>query len=121
MPSNRPRNRLEDVLDNIRQIESYTEGFTLERFQEHRMAQDAVERCLTRISEAAVKLGHILDSRYATIPWARIRTLGNVLRHAYDHVDARTVWAMVVDDLPPLRAACEAEARALDAGLPFER
>jgi uncharacterized protein with HEPN domain len=85
------------------------------------MAQDAVERCLSRISEAAVKLGDVLDSRHPDIPWARIRALGNVLRHAYDVVDARTVWAMVVDDFPPLRAACEAEARALDRGLAFER
>ncbi|HXC25278.1 MAG TPA: HepT-like ribonuclease domain-containing protein [Gemmatimonadaceae bacterium] len=121
MPSSRPRDRLEDLLDNIRQAESYLAGLTLEQFQEYRMAQDAVERCLARISEATVKLDHVMDTRYPTIPWARIRTLGNVLRHAYDQVDARTVWGMVVDDLPPLRAACEAEANALDAGMPFNR
>lgn len=121
MPSSRPRDRLEDILDNIHWAESYIAELSPERFQEHQMAKDAVERCLTRISEAAVKLGHVMDARYPTILWARIRTLGNVLRHAYDHVDARTVWAMVVDDLPALRTACETEVRALDAGMPFER
>ena len=30
MPSSRPRDRLEDLLDNIRQAESYLAGLTLE-------------------------------------------------------------------------------------------
>lgn len=62
MPSSRPRDRLEDILDNIQQAESYIAGLTFARFQEYQMAQDAVERCLTRISEAAVQLGHTLDA-----------------------------------------------------------
>lgn len=114
MPSSRPRDRLGDILDNIRFAESYVAGLTFEQFQQNHMARDAVERCLARISEAAVKLGDFMDSRHPEVPWPRVRTLGNVLRHAYDEVDARTVWRMVFDDFPTLGTACEIEALSLD-------
>ena len=45
MPSERPARRLRDVVANIERIKCYCAGL------------DAVERCLARISEAAVKLG----------------------------------------------------------------
>ncbi len=110
MPSSQPHDRLEDIMENMRFAESYIAGLSFEQFQETRMVRDAVERCLMRISEAAVKLGDVLDVRRPEVKWAQLRALGNVLRHAYDDVDARIVWKMIADDFPVLRAACEAEA-----------
>jgi uncharacterized protein with HEPN domain len=48
--------RLEDVLENIALIEEYTLELSYQRFALDRKTQDAVERCLQRISEAAAKL-----------------------------------------------------------------
>jgi uncharacterized protein with HEPN domain len=56
LPSSNPRLRLEDILDNIDRIEEYTRLNTSENFVGDRKTQDAVERCLQRISEAATKL-----------------------------------------------------------------
>ena len=36
-----------------------------------------------------------------------IRSLGNVLRHAYDGVDPSIIWRIVQDDLAGLRQAVE--------------
>lgn len=113
MPSSRPRDRLEDMLENMRFADSYVAGLTFEQFQQNRMARDAVKRGLARISEAAVKLGDTMDARHPEVPWPQVRALGNVLRHAYDEIDARIVWNMVLGDFPSLRAACEIEASSL--------
>lgn len=57
MPSSYPAQRLQNLLNNIRRIESYTEGMDVRAFLKDYRTYDAVERCLERISEAANRLG----------------------------------------------------------------
>ncbi|NJO34048.1 MAG: DUF86 domain-containing protein [Rhodospirillales bacterium] len=61
---------------------------------------DAVERCLSRISEAAKKLGVAAEGLAPGQPWAKIRGLGNLLRHEYDTIRRSVLWEIVTDDLP---------------------
>lgn len=72
-------------------------------FQADQRTADAVERCLARISEAAVRLGTGADALVPGHPWNDIRGIGNVLRHAYHRVDGDVIWEVVTDDLPGLR------------------
>lgn len=113
MPSERPTQRLADIVDNIDRIRSYVAGFNYDTYLNTPLVQDAVERCFARISEAAVKLGERMDSIYPAVPWIDIRSLGNRLRHAYDDIDSRVLWATIGSDLQPLREAC-----ATELGLP---
>lgn len=76
--------------------------------------RDAVERCLERISEAAAKLGDEAGELVPRQPWPEIRALGNRLRHEYDRVRVDRLWAIVAQDLPALRAACEASLAKLE-------
>ncbi len=105
MPSERPALRFADILENIDLIRAYAGGMDWPAFQTDSMRRDAIERCLQRISEAAVKLGTRAESLAPGQPWQAIRALGNVLRHAYDHVDPQRVWEIITRDLPTLRAA----------------
>lgn len=120
MPSERPAQRLTDIIENIDRIRSYVQGLTYEGYLSSTLIQDAVERCFARISEAAVKLGDQMDVRHPNIPWADIRSFGNRLRHAYDDIDDRILWSAVQHDLQPLHEACEAELTARARGFPFE-
>jgi uncharacterized protein with HEPN domain len=108
LPSEKPRLRLEDILENIDRIQQYTSGYDYQRFVSDRLRRDAVERCLLRISEAAKKLEGTVDSLAPDIPWSDIRAVGNVLRHEYDDVDQSIIWKIVTEGLPPLRLAVEA-------------
>src|SRR5579862_3150534 len=113
LPSKNPVRRFEDILDNIGLIKEYTRGFSYDGFVKDRKTQDAVERCLTRISEAAGKLE---DSAYVLIPdqpWSEIRAVGNVLRHEYDSVDLLIVWDIVSRDLDSLKGSIEAALQRL--------
>lgn len=121
MPSGRPEDRLHDILDNIARIERYVGSMTLKDFRNNDITRDAVERCLARISEGAVKLGETLDRRYPDVPWLQIRRFGNVLRHAYDQIIDDMIWETVRLRLGPLRAACMTELDALNKGQPFQR
>jgi len=107
MPTKRPGQRLADILENITRIESYVEGLTLARFESDTMRIDAVERCLARISEAAVKLGDDAETLAPEVPWRELRGLGNILRHEYSVVDTRRLWLTIEKDLAPLKVACQ--------------
>ena len=111
MPSSNPILRLEDIPENIGLIEEYTRGLSHETFVQDRKSQDAAERCLLRISEAATKLEGLVEAVIPGQPWSEIRAVGNVLRHEYDRIDPAVIWRIVSPDLTPLKQAIE---RALD-------
>jgi uncharacterized protein with HEPN domain len=107
LPSNNPILRLEDILANIELIQAYTHGYSYDAFVQDRMCQDAVERCVSRISEAASKLEGSIESLIPDQPWSQIRAVGNVLRHEYDRVNPIFVWRIVSEDLQPLKIAIQ--------------
>jgi uncharacterized protein with HEPN domain len=116
LPSDKPLVRLSDILENVDRIRRYTEGYDFERFAGDSRCQDAVERCLLRISEAARKLADFLDEIAPGQPWPDVRAVGNVLRHEYDAVDPAVIWQIVEKDLVPLRRAVEKAIRDLGDG-----
>jgi uncharacterized protein with HEPN domain len=107
LPSEKPARRLEDILENARAIQRYTNGMDAEAFSRDDKTNDAVERCLERISEAASKLGDLAATLMPDQPWQEIRALGNRLRHEYDMIREDRLWDIVQTNLPALCAACE--------------
>ena len=114
MPSEKPAQRLNDILENIEWIIQYTHKCSYQEFVEDRRTRDAVERCLLRISEAARKLEGIVDEIASDQPWSDIRALGNVIRHEYDTVDPAVIWQIIESDLLPLEKAVEAAIKKLE-------
>ena len=93
----------EDIRDAIAAIETFTAAMDFEAFQSDSRTVAAVERKLSVISEAAIRLGYDAEVVCPGLPWRDIRGLGNWLRHLYDRVDLETIWKTVERDLPPLR------------------
>jgi uncharacterized protein with HEPN domain len=114
LPSDKPLQRLNDILENIDWIIRYTRGQSFADFSQDRRTRDAVERCLQRISEAARKLEGVVDEMARDQPWSDIRSLGNVIRHEYDSIDSSVIWKIIEDDLPPLRKAVETAMKRLE-------
>jgi uncharacterized protein with HEPN domain len=107
LPSDKPLLRLYDMLENVDRIRRYTERYAFDRFCDDSKCQDAVERGLLRISEAARKLEGVVDVIALEQPWADVRAVGNVLRHDYDAVDPAVIWQIIEEDLVPLSRAVE--------------
>jgi uncharacterized protein with HEPN domain len=118
LPSDKPLRRLYDILENVDRIRRYTEHYNFDRFADDPKCQDAVERCLLRISEAARKLEGIIDPIAPDQPWSDVRAVGNVLRHEYDPVDPAVIWKIIEKDLAPLSRAVEQAIDILCGGGP---
>jgi uncharacterized protein with HEPN domain len=114
LPSSEPKTRFRDIVENIDAIISYVGDMGQEQFIADRLRYDATERCLSRISEAAIKLGMLAEELAPNQPWNDIRGLGNWLRHDYPNVIKTVIWKTVSRDLKPLRRDCEAAIRELD-------
>ena len=114
MSTEREAQRLHDIVDNIARIESHVAGMDFAAFAADPKTIDAVERCLQRLTEAAIKIG---PERMAEIsprtPVEAVRGLGNLLRHDYDGVDLGTIWRTVMTSLPELKADCAGVLRGV--------
>jgi uncharacterized protein with HEPN domain len=108
--------RLEDILEAIDAISSYTSGKTQTNYAAERMLRDAVERNIERISEASRHVPRDLKAKHSEIPWRKVAGIGNILRHAYPIVDDSLIWEVVVRDLPPLKLAIEQMLTELKPG-----
>jgi uncharacterized protein with HEPN domain len=107
MPFEPPNTALHDILDHIGYAEEFIAGFDWPTFRNDRRTVFAVVRCLEVISEASRRLPADLKARHPSIEWQRMAGAGNVYRHDYDDISARTVWESVQLALPPLRTVVE--------------
>src|SRR5258708_38699273 len=88
------------AIDNIRRILA---GHTRESFASDLVIRLAVERLFEVISEASRFIPPELKTREPDINWRGLADLGNWLRRAYHRTDADLLWAVVENDLEPLK------------------
>lgn len=94
--------RLEDILEAIANIQSYTDGMTFEGFAEDRKTVHAVAFEIGVIGEAAGRIPPELRERYPEIPWRMMQEIRNVIFHEYFRIDETVLWETVEHNLPPL-------------------
>lgn len=91
----------------INKAEAIAGTYTLAELDVNEVTVLAIERILQIVTEAAIKIGETRMTEIApNTPFAKIRGMGNILRHEYDGVDRKTIYRTVKDDLPLLRDAC---------------
>ena len=93
---------IEDILESIRAIRTYTRGLSKETFMASMEKQDAVHRRLEIIGEAANRLDADFKSKNSHIPWSQIIGMRNLLIHGYDQINLDLVWETIIRDLPTL-------------------
>jgi uncharacterized protein with HEPN domain len=101
-----PRVYLEDILEAVRRIKSYTAGKDEAAFAGSPITVDAVVRNLEIIGEAAARLPDDLRSGASGIEWRKIVALRNILAHEYFGVNASILWDVVATKIDPLEQAC---------------
>lgn len=90
---------LEDILQAIGKIETYTQNMSWEDFQENEMAIDAVIRNLEVIGEAVKNIPTEIKKNRPEIEWRKIAGLRDILAHEYFGVDLRIVWDVIINKI----------------------
>lgn len=105
--SKHARPYLNDILNRIHRIESYTaSGF--DAFKQSAMIQDAVIRSFEVIGEAVKRLDESVIAQQPQIPWSDYAGFRDVLIHQYERVVLDLVWQFSQEDLPALKTAVTA-------------
>lgn len=114
-PPSRPwRTRVQDMIAAIDETESFVAGMTFEQFTADPKTQKAVLANFAILGEAVAHVPADVQAAAPDIPWAKARSMRNIIVHVYFGVELSIVWDTVAQDLPALRA----QLRALLAGNP---
>lgn len=104
---------LADILEAIDGIETHTAGKSLADFKQDWLLRLAIQRALEIVSEACRHIPDELLILAPDVPWKQIRGIGNILRHEYHKIADDVVWAVVTENIVPLKAAIEAIKQSL--------
>ena len=94
---------LQDILDSIEKIETYTKDIDFKGFRNNPMIIDAVIRNLEIIGEAASKIPGKIIKKYPAVPWSKMKAIRNKVIHEYFGVDFNITWKTVKKSLPALK------------------
>jgi len=86
---------VDDMLDAIKQIRFYIEGYNQDAFGADRKTQDAVIRNLEVIGEAARNLPEEIKAAASEVEWRKITGLRNILIHEYFGISVPVLWDIV--------------------------
>jgi len=91
---------LEDILEAIKKIRSYTADLSLESFSQDEKSMDAVVRNLEVIGEAIKNVPEDVRVKYPDVEWKRIAGLRDILIHEYFGIDVVIIWDIIRNKLP---------------------
>jgi uncharacterized protein with HEPN domain len=74
-----------------------------------------LQRAIEIISEASRALPDDVQAQRPEIPWQRVRTIGNVIRHRYHDLSDTILWGIIIDEIPRLERAVSALLARYDA------
>jgi uncharacterized protein with HEPN domain len=101
------RDYLNDMVESIEDIWSFTKGMSIEDLEGDKKTLYAVIRCLEITGEAVKKIPKNVREKYPDIPWKEIGGIRDKLIHEYFGVDIEIIWNTILSDLSPLKKSIE--------------
>jgi uncharacterized protein with HEPN domain len=108
------RDYLQDIIDSIIDIESFTENMTFEDFNKGRKTINAVIRSIEVIGEATKKIPKPIRDKNPSIPWKKMRGMKDKMIHEYFGVNAGILWKLAQENIPPLKPLIRDVLKSLD-------
>jgi len=96
------RERLLDILEAIERIEKYSARGKV-AFLNDELLQNWMVNHIMIIGEACRALPDEFQAHNATVPWADIIAMRNIMVHHYFGIDKEAVWSVVENDIPELK------------------
>jgi uncharacterized protein with HEPN domain len=95
---------IQDILDSIKDKESFVKGMTFETFKKDRKTINAVVRSIEVIGEASKNIPSAIKTRYANVPWKKMAGMRDKLIHEYFGVDAEILWKVSREEIKSLKS-----------------
>lgn len=99
---------LEDILESVNNIFTYTGDLSYKNLIRERMRTDAVVRNFTIIGEAANNIPQEVRDKYPIIEWRKLIDFRNVIVHDYFGIDYEILWDIIKHKLPELQKGIKA-------------
>jgi uncharacterized protein with HEPN domain len=93
-----------DMLDAARRVVVYTADQSRGSYLGDRMRQDAVERAIEIVGEAARRVSEQARAEVADVQWSAIVATRHILAHKYGEVDHDRIWRIATVHVPALIA-----------------
>lgn len=94
---------LHDAVSACQLILKFSEGISLQEYQENLMIKSAVERQFEILGEALNRIKKLEPDFLSEISdWQRIIAFRNVIAHAYDSIDDEIVFLVIQKQIPTL-------------------
>jgi uncharacterized protein with HEPN domain len=95
---------LEDIIESIDKIKSYTKNLTFYDFAQDSKTIDAVVRNIEIIGEAAHQIPSDIMNKFKYIEWHKLKAIRNRIVHEYFGVDYSIIWEIIQNDIDLLRS-----------------
>jgi len=92
-----------DIIDSIRDIESFIKGMEFEEFKKDRKTINAVVRSIEVIGEASKKIPAAITADYPGVPWKKMGGMRDRLIHEYFGIDLEILWTVASRDIKGLK------------------
>lgn len=96
---------VQDIVDAIKDIESFIKGMAFEQFKKDRKTINAVVRSIEVIGEASKKIPATITSKYPGVPWKKMAGMRDKLIHEYFGIVLEILWTVANRDIRGLRPA----------------
>jgi uncharacterized protein with HEPN domain len=100
------RDRLEDILEAVAQIERERVKGKL-AFESSPLVQVWMVHHLMIIGEAVRAIDPAMRAKYPSVPWRQIAGMRNILVHDYFRINQEIVWETVEQHVPGLKTELE--------------
>jgi uncharacterized protein with HEPN domain len=94
---------LQDILEAIKNIQSFTKNISFDQYVADLKTRHAVERNFSIIGEAVARLENSLKEQYQHINWRQVKDFRNIIIHDYFGIDDTIVWDIIRFDLNQLQ------------------
>jgi uncharacterized protein with HEPN domain len=96
------KERIEDIIEAIAEIQAFTRDMTYDDFRSDVKTLKAVALNFVVIGEAAAHIPDEIVAAHPEIAWRLMRGIRNRLVHDYFGIDPKILWDTVQNDLPQL-------------------
>jgi uncharacterized protein with HEPN domain len=96
--------RLDDILQAVVRLRTYSDGLTFEAFQANSLFFDAMAMNVLVIGESIGRLPDRLKDQLGDLPWKSMVAVRNLVAHGYPELDERVIWDIVANRLDEIEA-----------------